>query len=186
MSNKTQLNGPQSHDLMNSDNRTFSLVLRSGSVVLLFHLFSISFPGLEGRMAYNVSTIVIFLTLLFAIRKAFRYIWVATLKRKHGCQSESRIPQIDPVLGYDIFRIQVDAFKNNQVLSLAFSRYQKYGLTWSVKLMGGRFYNTIETENIKAILATSFKDFGLGGRQEACKPLLGKGIFTTGIALVFY
>lgn len=171
---------------MNFDIRTFSLVLRSGSLLILFHLFSISFLGLSGRMAYNVSTIVIFLTLLFAIRQAFRYIQVTLLKRKYGCQSESRIPQLDPLLGYDIFRIQVDAFKNNQVLSLAFSRYQKYGLTWSVKLMGGRFYNTIETENIKAILATSFKDFGLGGRQEACRPLLGKGIFTTGITFVLF
>ncbi|CAG8976451.1 hypothetical protein HYALB_00008040 [Hymenoscyphus albidus] len=125
------------------------------------------------------------MTLVLTTRFIFRSIQVALFKRNHGCQPETRIPQVDPILGYDIFRIQVEAFKNNNVLGLAYSRYQKYGLTWSLSLMGGRFYNTIETENIKTILATSFTDFGIGGRQEACRPLLGKGIFTTDSATEF-
>ncbi|CAG8950261.1 hypothetical protein HYFRA_00008499 [Hymenoscyphus fraxineus] len=171
---------------MNSGVRTFShvlssgsLVLRFGSLFLLFHLFTACLVGASGRMAYNVFTIVTFMTLVLTTRFILRSIQVALFKRKHGCQPETRIPQVDPILGYDIFRAQVEAFKNNNVLGLAYSRYQKYGLTWSLSLMGGRFYNTIETENIKTILATSFKDFGIGGRQEACRPLLGKGIFTT-------
>lgn len=42
------------------------------------------------------------------------------------------------------------------------------------------FVNTIDPENVKALLATNFKDFGLGIRLDAFGPLLGQGIFTTG------
>jgi hypothetical protein len=42
------------------------------------------------------------------------------------------------------------------------------------------FFNTIDPENVKALLATNFKDFGLGQRLDAFGPLLGEGIFTTG------
>jgi hypothetical protein len=42
------------------------------------------------------------------------------------------------------------------------------------------FFNTIDPENVKALLATNFKDFGLGQRLDALGPLLGEGIFTTG------
>lgn len=43
------------------------------------------------------------------------------------------------------------------------------------------YFNTIDPENVKAVLATNFKDFGLGQRQRAFGPLLGQGIFTTGL-----
>lgn len=46
-------------------------------------------------------------------------------------------------------------------------------------VMGQTFYSTTDPENIKAILATNFKDFGLGKRLETFGPLLGKGIFTS-------
>jgi hypothetical protein len=131
-------------------------------------------------MAYNVFTVVILLALILVARKTIKYVREALFKQENGCKSEKRIHQLDPIFGFDIGRIQVDAFKNNRILALAKSRYDKYGNTWSVSLMGERFYNTIETENIKTVLATNFKDFGLGGRQQTFSPLLGKGIFTAG------
>ncbi len=45
------------------------------------------------------------------------------------------------------------------------------------------YINTIDIENIKTILASNFKDFGLGQRQDAFGPMLGQGIFTTGKSL---
>lgn len=52
-------------------------------------------------------------------------------------------------------------------------------MTWSSTAMGRVFVNTIDPENIKAVLATNFNDFGLGHRLHTFGPLLGKGIFTT-------
>ncbi|KAG9227957.1 putative cytochrome P450 alkane hydroxylase [Amylocarpus encephaloides] len=130
-------------------------------------------------MAYSFSTVVALLTLVFAVKRVINSISIAIFKRRNGCQQECRVSQLDPILGLDVFRIQLAAFKNKGVLSLAKARYDTYGLTWSINLLGNRFYNTIETENIKSILATNFKDFGIGGRQKAFNPLLGSGIFTT-------
>ena len=45
--------------------------------------------------------------------------------------------------------------------------------------MGNTVYNTMDPENIKAILATKFEDFGVGPRLDFFGPLLGNGIFTS-------
>jgi cytochrome P450 len=52
--------------------------------------------------------------------------------------------------------------------------------TFSQLLMGKRVINTSEPENIKALLATQFKDFGMPTmRNNALAPVFGHGIFTT-------
>jgi hypothetical protein len=132
-------------------------------------------------MAYNVFTIVKLLALVLIIKLVYNQIRVFLFKRKHGCKPEARIPQFDRIFGFDIYRVQLQASKEKKSLELAKERYDKYGNTWSVYMMGKTFYNTIETENIKTVLATDFKSFGLGERQSAFDPLLGRGIFTTGI-----
>jgi hypothetical protein len=49
--------------------------------------------------------------------------------------------------------------------------------------MGKTFWVTREPENVKAILATNFKDFGIGQRFRSMGALLGQGIFTSDGAL---
>jgi hypothetical protein len=46
-------------------------------------------------------------------------------------------------------------------------------------MLGRTFFNTIDPELVKAVLATNFKDFGLGDRHRPFGPLLGRGIFTS-------
>jgi cytochrome P450 len=82
-------------------------------------------------------------------------------------------------MGYGLYRIQSNAAKNKTLLEVGRQRYFDNGPTWSAALMGESFFNTIDPENVKALLATNFKDFGLGQRLDAFGPLLGEGIFTT-------
>ncbi|KAK9346696.1 cytochrome P450 [Lipomyces starkeyi] len=56
--------------------------------------------------------------------------------------------------------------------------FRKYGITFGTTTLGRHNPWTIEPENIKAMLATKFNDFGLGTRHDAFLPLLGEGIFT--------
>ncbi|KAJ5131111.1 uncharacterized protein N7515_007150 [Penicillium bovifimosum] len=58
------------------------------------------------------------------------------------------------------------------------NEYKTYGNTYRQTFLGRDLMTTIEPENIKAILATQFKDFCLGTRHEQFDPLLGDGIFT--------
>jgi hypothetical protein len=132
-------------------------------------------------MAYYFLNIVKILAFFLTINSIYNYVRVLLYKSKQGCKPGVKLPQFDRILGLDIYRIQVKALKEKVTLKLAKERYDQYGNTWSVHMMGKTFYNTIEPENIKTILATDFKKFGIGERQLAYGPLLGKGIFTTGM-----
>lgn len=50
--------------------------------------------------------------------------------------------------------------------------------TQQLNLPGIKVYMTLDPENIKALLATQFNDFGLGDRHAHFLPTLGNGIFT--------
>lgn len=51
-------------------------------------------------------------------------------------------------------------------------------LTNKVNIFGKDIFNTCDPENLKAMLATQFKDFCLGERHAQLFPVLGDGIFT--------
>ncbi len=133
-------------------------------------------------MDFTVRNIAILVSLLLCVSwyigKAIR---VARFKKQHGCQPIcNRLPQLERVVGVDLYRTQINASKDGRILELAQGRYDTYGMTWSARMMGQTYVNTIDIENVKTILASNFKDFGLGQRQEAFGPMLGQGIFTTG------
>lgn len=50
--------------------------------------------------------------------------------------------------------------------------------TYRAQVVGGVLITTVEPENIRALLATQFKEFDLGTRHSEFQPLLGDGIFT--------
>lgn len=131
-------------------------------------------------MGDKIYTFGILLAVLFLARQIVSYVSAARFKRKHGCKSPPRIPQFENIIGFEMFRVQAAAAKNKRILQTAKDRFDTYGNTWDITVMGKKFINTIEPENIKTILATNFKDYGLGGRLAAFSPLLGEGIFTTG------
>jgi hypothetical protein len=133
-------------------------------------------------------TIRIVGVLVFAIVFVLWYIGcsirIARFKKQHGCQPIcNRLPQLERAVGVDLYRTQINASKEGRILELAKSRYDTHGMTWSARMMGQTYVNTIDIENVKTILASNFKDFGLGQREEAFGAMLGRGIFTTGKAL---
>lgn len=70
------------------------------------------------------------------------------------------------------------ATKEKRWIEYVASLYPQYGRTFGQTIFTRRMVATIEPENIKAVLATQFNDFGLGTRHEEFYPLLGDGIFT--------
>ncbi|KAJ9490202.1 hypothetical protein VN97_g3076 [Penicillium thymicola] len=59
-----------------------------------------------------------------------------------------------------------------------YDEYAVYGNTYRQTFLSRNIITTREPENVKAILATQFKDFSLGTRHQQFYPLLGDGIFT--------
>jgi len=132
-------------------------------------------------MAYSLSlyAIAVLLVSILVAQIVANRIAAARFQKLHGCKPEHKIPQFERIIGYDLYKIQTNASKNKHILEVGQKRYEANGITWSAAMMGKTFFNTIDPENIKAVLATNFKDFGLGERIEAFGPLLGHGIFTT-------
>lgn len=117
---------------------------------------------------------------LCVVRYISSYISDYQFSKAHGCKPAPRLPQLERIIGYQLMTEQKTAQKEKRLLKLSQSRYASMGAnTWSASIMGNNFVGTCDEENVKAILATNFKDFGLGKRIDSFGKLLGKGIFTT-------
>ncbi|KAG5355743.1 Cytochrome P450 52A13 [Yarrowia sp. B02] len=70
--------------------------------------------------------------------------------------------------------------KNNVLLDefVGFFAKREPNLTLGIVLAGVDVTVTLEPDNLKALLATQFKDFCLGVRHNQLAPILGDGIFT--------
>jgi hypothetical protein len=103
--------------------------------------------------------------------------------RERGCKPYPKYPHRDPVLGLDLFIENFKLSKTGGFLERTPERYEEVNggcWTFSQLLLGETVLNTAEPENIKAILATQFKDFNLSPRRKAAfQPVFGHEIFTT-------
>jgi len=100
--------------------------------------------------------------------------------RENGCKPPAKYPHVDPIMGIDLFFTNLKAIRENRFLPTMRQRFNTYGNTFQLNLMGAKVIATVEPENLKTILALKFKEFGLGERRKtAITPLLGHGIFTT-------
>ncbi|KAH7372183.1 putative cytochrome P450 [Cadophora sp. MPI-SDFR-AT-0126] len=103
------------------------------------------------------------------------------ISRKHGCKSIPSYPHKDPIFGLDIFLENSRLVKDGGFMETVLDRYNRMNAyTYTQLFLGDRVINTAEPENIKAVLATQFKDFELPPRRKvAFRPTFGHGIFTT-------
>lgn len=103
--------------------------------------------------------------------------------KEHGCKSIPSYPHKDPVFGLDLFLENLELSKSGGLVQRIRERFQNINggvNTFTQNMLGAKVINTIEPENIKAILATQFKDFSLPPRRkDSFQPVFGHGIFTT-------
>ena len=85
----------------------------------------------------------------------------------------------DNCMGFKGVKTLLDAKKNGTIIEEIKSRFEKVDAsTITAYMITSYTISTKDPENIKALLATQFQDFGLGKRHAHFKPLLGDGIFT--------
>ena len=117
--------------------------------------------------------------LILILRQAFTSIQNYRFAKAHGCEEPAALPQSERILGYGNFKQQVAMAKARNILGDGKRRFEEVGDTFSVVTLGRKLWITRDPENVKAILATNFKDFGIGKRLNALGALLGQGIFTS-------
>lgn len=126
-----------------------------------------------------ISTVLVGAAILYLARWICVEINHWILARKLGCKPahvrRSKLP-----LGLDNVIRMAKAAKRQELQNDDQLVYQEMGCpsTWVQNILGSWYHSTVDPENIKAILATQFKDFEMGPfRANTMGPLLGRGIF---------
>ncbi|KAJ5113103.1 N-alkane-inducible cytochrome P450 [Penicillium angulare] len=108
-----------------------------------------------------------------------RYLEIRAFKKANNCEPPVRSPQSERILGWRAYKLMKKARDDHVALPESFNRAMKFGRTHTIIILGHEVITTCDPECIKTILATKFTDFGIGPRESAWGPLLGRGIFTT-------
>lgn len=119
------------------------------------------------------------LVILVLASKVQNYLEAQAFAQKNGTQPARKLPQWEQWVGIQNVLEMLRAARNHGILELGLRRYTAMGKTFETKALGRSFTHTIDPENIKTVLSTNFKDFGVGQRIDTLGPLLGSGIFTT-------
>lgn len=125
-----------------------------------------------------------FIVLLISIvaHKILAWLNYQRLLRKYGAKDFTNKPFLGPLgLGF-----LYNAFKVRRLERFVDSTYEGFKRlknpevpTFKINLLGNDVVLTCDPENVKAVLATQFNDFGIGPRHAILSPLLGNGIFTS-------
>jgi len=84
------------------------------------------------------------------------------------------------VFGLDHMWLQGNALRNSQFVHFMKKREDKYGDTYQINMLGHPTIVTNDKENIKAVLAAQFKEYGKGPDfQNMAKDVFGRSILST-------
>lgn len=135
-----------------------------------------SSPSLVAALSF-AAVFLLYQIIQYAITEQRR----AAFRRSKGCKPVVKYPHKDPIFGLDMILDNVANVKSGRFLPSIRARTERMGAnTYSHLVMGKTTYNTNEPDNIKAILATQFKEFRMPSiRTNALQPVFGHGIFTT-------
>lgn len=87
--------------------------------------------------------------------------------RKNGCKPIASYHHRDPIFGLDLFLANLKLARSGGMWDGFRERYISLDRwTFSQLFLGDRIITTAEPENIKAMLATQFHDFGLPPRRK--------------------
>lgn len=99
--------------------------------------------------------------------------------RQYGCKPPRCYPNKDPFFGTDLFALIRKADKRGHRSRAYADLHREYGGTFEMKALGSAQIQTAQPENIQAIAATKFEDFGVGPRRgNIGAPFLDRGVFT--------
>ena len=95
------------------------------------------------------------------------------------CRNPPKYPQKRFLLGLDTLQETIASVKSKRYLERLQFDYARYGNTFSKHYLFTFIVCTIEPANLKCILASNFRDYGITTvRKEAFRPFLGNNILT--------
>lgn len=121
--------------------------------------------------------------LLLCAKEGLKYTNYTRAIHANGCSSIPRYPQKDPFFGGDIALSMIKALKMNRfLLWLKMLHTNMPTKTFTINFLGSRVIHTIEPENMKAMSAINWRDFGVAPLRRSSKvslPFANHGVNTT-------
>ena len=143
--------------------------------------WDLEFPNVVPKWSYVFYAVVLYIVATSA-KSTISRSWVEWRK---GYGAIPRYPQRIPITGFDIALSMAKSLKNHTFL-LWLRHLHETGpgkaKTFTIDFLGRHVIHTIEPENMKALSATVWKDFGvepLRRKSGACLPFADKGVNTT-------
>lgn len=129
------------------------------------------------------STIALSLSLvltLYGFAAARRYLIRQKTIHERGCQPPRSLPQKDPLFGLDVAFRMFKSYAGGQRSAQFKEQHEAFGSTFQSMALGKTRIFTIDPNNLRAIFATDFKDWGVQPlRLPSWEPFLGKGVMDT-------
>lgn len=132
-------------------------------------------------MAYRTAlalSVLILLATYFIYLRLTRYLTVRRFKTTHNCLP----PPVLPGSGLLGLRVVLEAWRSHRTgnsLEKHTAYHRALGSTMQIRFLFVDMIMTTSPANVKALLATQFTDFSLGGRLPAFRPLITGGIFVS-------
>jgi cytochrome P450 monooxygenase len=155
---------------------------------MVFMKRNIDFPRLSEGVEYLALrwSYLVYIVLLFTLAKAVtRQVSRAFVEWRKGYKPVPRYPQWIPIMGFDIAVSMAKSLRDHTFL-LWLRKLHETGpgtsKTFTIDFLGRHVIHTIEPENMKALSATVWKDFGvepLRRNSGASMPFADKGVNTT-------
>ncbi|KAL9038319.1 MAG: hypothetical protein Q9180_003212 [Flavoplaca navasiana] len=145
--------------------------------------FASFFMGVPNRSHYVVGAL-----LCYGIFYLYWQLTVGARRRriirKHGCKPIKKNAELNPwedaLFGWTHLVLNRRSAKQHKLLDSLRERFLRHGHTIQLRLGFTDIILTLESENLKTMLATKFNDWNLPDRRKAAfQPLLGRGIFTS-------
>ena len=144
----------------------------------LFHKFENQLKISHFTMVDTYQLVLACAAIYLALR-IFQSAW--TSYKVHRLSPLSKSPPVasggGPFGLIGLYRL-IKAVNKGKLCSFLQDESDRFGSTYMRHGLGSDLIMTTDPENVKAILATQFADFGLGERHKSLYPLLGDGIFT--------
>lgn len=116
----------------------------------------------------------------FIIKRVISSLALSRAYKASQCERPPKYPHKDPIFGLDFIFDSITGLRNGRLLDTQAGHFRLAGAnTFYTWVLGRQAIVTMEPENIKAILATNFKDYMIGGRKDILGSLLGNGIFVS-------
>jgi hypothetical protein len=146
-------------------------------LILTAHLYQFFTGEPFGINGHHVSAVPLWtaIPLAFLFSYASGQHKMLRAMRTHGCKPGVPYPHRDRILGIDWVTDMVKAVNNHSVLQEFDRLFRELGDTYVASPIGTRLVMTSDPENVKALLATQFESWPIGGvRQSFALLVLGR------------